>query len=88
MQFNEYFLLFSNSGKTKIQVKFKDFDGTVATRAMEPSEIVQLISPENGEFLTMMTFDEWPFEIYKYEIDPIKNTLTIRARKSHIQSIG
>jgi len=48
---------------------------------MEPSEIIQIVSPDGGEFRKMMTFDEWPFEVYKYEIDPIKNTLTIRARR-------
>jgi hypothetical protein len=88
MQLTEFLCLFSNSGATKIQVKFKDFDGRVATQRMEPSEISQIISPDNGEFLTTMTFDEWPFEVYKYEIDPIKNTLTIRARKQRIENMG
>ncbi len=81
MKLNEYLLLFSNEGATKVQVKFKDFDGTVVTQSMEPREIVRLVSPENGKFMTSMTFDEWPFEVYKYEIDPIKDIVTIRARK-------
>lgn len=80
MLLNEYLLLFSNKGTTKVQVKFKDFDGTVATQSMEAREIAKLVSPDSGEFLTSMTFDELPFEVYKYEIDPIKNTLTIRVR--------
>jgi hypothetical protein len=81
MPLSEYLLLFSNRGETKVQVKFKNFDGFVATQTMAPSEIVRLVSEENGKFLKTMTFDEWPFEIYRYEIDPIRNTLTIRARK-------
>ena len=81
MPLNEYLLLFSNSGETKVQVKFKDFDGFVATQTMAPTEIVRLVSQENGKFLKTMTFDERPFEIYKYEIDPIRNALTIRVRK-------
>lgn len=86
MKPTEYLLLFSNSGTTKIIVKLKDFDGTVATQTMEPSEIIRLTSPESGEFLKTMSFDDWPFEVYKYEIDPIKNTLTIHARKPQNQT--
>lgn len=88
MKVNEYLCLFSNRGATKIQVKFKDFNGTVATQTMEPSEIIQLVSPDGGEFRKMMTFDEWPFEVYKYEIDPFKNTLTIHARRQQNQNVG
>ncbi|WP_156929295.1 hypothetical protein [Marichromatium purpuratum] len=73
--------MFSNQGTINIQVKFKDFDGTVANQTMEPSEITQLISPDGGEFRKLMTFDDWPFEVYRYEIEPAKNTITIRAKK-------
>lgn len=82
----EYLQLFSNSGKTRIKVKFKDLDDTVATQIMEPAEITRLVSPESGEFIKSMNFDDWPFEIYKYEIDPIKSTLTIYARKPQNQT--
>lgn len=84
MSQSEYLSLFSNRGPIKVQVKFKDFDGYVANRAMQPDEIRRILSPETGEFLRLMTFDEWPFEVYKYEIEPIKNKLTIHARKAMI----
>ena len=79
---SEYLLLFSNSGTTKVQVKFKNFNGTVSTQKMNPEEITQLISSDGRGFFSSMTFDEWLFEVYKYEIDPIKNMLTIYARKN------
>jgi hypothetical protein len=81
MELLEYLALFSNNGPVKVRVKFKDFDGTVAEQRMLADEIGQLVSPETGEFQSNMTFDDWPFEVYKYEIDPIKRVLTIRARK-------
>ena len=78
---NEYLTMFSNEGKIRVCVKFKDFDGTVAERTMHAEEIARLVSPDSGEFMKSMSFDEWPFEILKYVIEPQKNTLTIHARK-------
>lgn len=78
----EYFELFSKIGELQVQVKFKDHSGTVASLRMNPEEILKLISPVDGQFFSEMSFDEWPFEIYKYEIDPIKKILTIRAGKA------
>lgn len=77
----EYLSLFSNQGSITVNVKFKDFDGKVTNQSMKPNEIIRILSPETGEFVTLMSFDEWPFEVYKYEIDPIKNLLTIHARR-------
>jgi len=77
----EYLSLFSNQGSTKVEVKFKDFDGVVSNQFMVPNEINRLILHDTGEFSRFMTFDDWLFEIYQYSIDPIKNTLTIYARK-------
>ncbi|MCX2781521.1 hypothetical protein OQJ46_00775 [Microbulbifer thermotolerans] len=82
MTVKEYLNLFSNNGLVKVQVKFKDHDDSVATQTMNPIEINELISSSGKEFITQMTFDDWLFEIYKYEIDPIKNIITIRAKKS------
>lgn len=82
-ELNEYLTLFSNRGKMKVQVKFQGFNGTVVAQTMEPEEIARLVSKDGSGFLTQMTFDEWPFEVYKYEIDPIKSILTIRARKQN-----
>ncbi len=82
MTVKEYLHLFSNNGPVKVQVKFKDHDGSVATQTMNPIEINELILSSGNKFRTQMTFDDWLFEIYKYEIDPIKNIITIRAKKS------
>lgn len=87
MQHNEYSLLFSNSGTTRVQVKFQNFNGTISTRKMNPEEITQLISSDGRGFISSMTFDEWLFEVYKYEIDPIGNTLTIYARQNKDENI-
>ena len=77
---NEYLVLFSKSGKIKINVKFKDDIGFIASMNMNPREITKLISPIDGQFFSEMTFDDYPFEVYKYEINPLKKTLTIHAR--------
>ena len=82
MTVKEYLDLFSNNGAVKVQVKFKDHDGSVATRTMNPIEINKLISSSGNKFIAQMTFDDWLFQVYKYEIDPIKNIITIRAKKS------
>lgn len=79
---SEYLSLFSNTGPITICVRFKNFDGKVADQTMKAHEIVKIVSPQSDSFAKSMTFDEWPFEVYKYEIDPIKNLLTILARKT------
>lgn len=80
MEEAEYLRLFSKNGDLKVQVKFKDFSGTICALRMNPEEILKLISPSDGQFISKMTFDEWLFEVYKYEIDPLKKVITIRAR--------
>lgn len=76
----EYFMLFPNPGTITIEVRTSTSRVPIAKRKMNPEEITQLI--HNGKFYTQMSFDEWPFEIYKYEIDPIKNKLIIKVRKN------
>jgi hypothetical protein len=76
----EYLTLFSRTGELQVHVKFKDFSGTVASLRMSPEEILKLISPIDGQFLSKMSFDEWSFEVYKYEIDPLNKVVTIHAR--------
>jgi hypothetical protein len=84
MSIPEYLALFSDQGPIKVQVKLKDFDGFISDMFMAPGEVDRLISKETGKFITKMTFDEWPFEVYKYEIDPINNLLTIKAKKINV----
>lgn len=81
MEIPEYLMLFSNDGDFTINVKFKDHDGSIRTLAMKTCEIVNLINPSSGEFYTEMRFDEWLFEVYNYQIDPLKKQLTIMVRK-------
>lgn len=73
----EYLLLFSNSGDITVKVVFKDYKGQVAEQSMSPDEVNKLTTKDG--FLKSMTFDEWPFKILKYEINPICNELTIHA---------
>lgn len=77
----EYLVLFSGQGPIKVQVKFKDINGSISDMLMAPGEVDRLISAETGRFITKMMFDECPFEVYKYEIDPINNLLTIIVKK-------
>lgn len=81
MNLPEYHVLFPNQGPVDVVVKFEDHDGTVPPRMMSPQEIFGLISQNGTGFHTRMTFDDWPFMICNYEIDPQKNQLTIVARK-------
>lgn len=80
MNVPEYLLLFSGSGEFSVEVKFKG-DGFVPPRSATVLEIARLVNPETGGFHTAMTFDEHLFEVYKYEIDPIKKKLIIKARE-------
>jgi hypothetical protein len=58
METPEYLMLFSKDGDFKIDVKFKDHQGTVTHLAMNANEIGKLINPSTGVFYTEMTFDE------------------------------
>jgi len=89
MQLNEYLLLFSNTGTTRVRVKFKGLKSSyIANQTMKPEEIVKLLSPHADGFISELTFDEHPFQVYKYEIDAIKNILTIYTRKQDDENIG
>lgn len=82
MNSKEYLTLFSNTGNIDVSVRFKDHDGSVSNVSMEATELSKLVDPESGEFLKAMSFDEWPFEILKYEVDPVRNRLIITAKKA------
>lgn len=81
MGYPEYLMLFENHGEYKVHVQFKDFDGKITNVTMGASEIVKLIDPSNGLFYEKLLFDDYLFEISKYEIDPIKKTFKINACK-------
>jgi hypothetical protein len=81
MNLPEYLDLFSNVGSIDVIVKFEDSDVVVAPQKMQPQELAAFVATEDFGFQQRMTFDAHPFSIRKYEIDPIKNRLTIFARK-------
>ena len=81
MSLPEYSVLFSNEGSIAVDVRFEDDECTIAPRKMHPNELSALISNDQMGFHTCMTFDEHPFAIRKYEIDPKKNRLTLFVRK-------
>lgn len=81
MENPEYLLLFPNDGPYRVTVRIQGVDrNAVADRQMTAHEVTNLIARGDDSFFSCMKFDERPCEVYKYEIDPIKKILTIRAR--------
>lgn len=80
MFYPEYLSLFSNTGDYTVKVQFKDNAVNVSTQSMDPQEIKSLIDPATGNFYTHLTFDDHPYYVHKYDIDPIKKILTIKVR--------
>ena len=78
MNLPEYLELFSREGDVEVEVKFKN-KNHISKVKMSPYEISKIVS-QNGEFITKMEFDGYFFEIYKYEIDPVKKKLIIKAQ--------
>ena len=80
MNYPEYLSLFSGQGEYQVQVHFKGSKCRVANSAMAASELVNLIDPRTDSFYRKMYFDDHLFDVYRYEIDPIKLTLNIKAK--------
>ena len=80
MNLPEYLVLFSNEGTIDVHVKFEESGVSIAVRKMKPKEISVLISKDGKGFYNHMTFDDHRFAICKYEIDPIKDRLTILTK--------
>ena len=81
MNLPEYLVLFSNNGTIDVHVNFEKNGVSIAVRKMEPSEISVLISKAGKGFYKQMTFDEHPYAICKYEIDPQNDRLTIVVKE-------
>ena len=81
MKVPEYFVLFSGDGEFSVEVQFKG-EGFVQPRRATAQEIASIVDAQTGMFHPVLTFDEHPFEIQKYEIDLQKKTLLI-STKSH-----
>ncbi len=73
----EYLELFSNHGDIKVTVKFKNTKAFIAPQSMFAEEVQKLIT--NDGFQTQLRFDDHPFDIQKYEINPNTKTLVITA---------
>lgn len=83
----EYLTLFSGTGEVDVEVSFIDCAGMVSHRRMRAEEVLRLVDSEHDGFVTRMSFDEIPFEIAKYEIDPVHKRLTIHARMAHREDV-
>lgn len=75
----EYLSLFSNDGPGRVKVRFVGHPGKIAEQAFAPREVLALIDSNSQRFHRLMRFDDYLFEVHKYEIDPRTQTLTIVA---------
>lgn len=76
----EYLGMFSNDGEIKVIVRFRGYAGRIPDRRMKPQEICKILD-DKGSFVENMTFDEHPFLIEKFEIDPKRKRLVIFAKE-------
>ena len=79
MSVPEYLELFSGQGSARVRVRFRQHDGKIASLAFSPREVLSLIAPESDIFHQYLRFDDYLFEVLKYEIEPKTQTLTIVA---------
>ena len=79
MSVPEYLELFSGKGSAQVRVRFRQHDGKIASLAFSPREVLSLIAPESDTFHQYLRFDDYLFEVLKYEIEPKTQTLTIVA---------
>lgn len=76
----EYLQLFSNEGPVAVQVKFSgksDSHRSIAKMNMHWVEFDRLIDSETGNPYKTMNFDSYSCPVVRFEIDPVKNVLTI-----------
>ena len=81
----EYLSLFSNTGTVAIEVRFKNFDGSVRTQMMHPSEISKLIRTDQNGFVARMFFDEHPMNLDKIEIIVKENRIVLHTSPTNQQ---
>lgn len=79
MSIPEYLELFSGQGVGRVRVRFRQHDGKIASLAFSPREVLSLVTPESDTFHQYLRFDDYLFEVLKYEIEPKTQTLTIVA---------
>lgn len=75
----EFLQMFSNDGPVTVKVKFADKGCSIARFNMNWSELDRLMNPETGSPFQYLCFDTFRHPIARYEIDPVRNQLTIYA---------
>lgn len=73
----EYLHIFGREGPYRVEVRFKSHDGSVAVTRISAKEISKLINKDTGLFHEVLTFDDWPAQILKYEIQPRQKRIII-----------
>ena len=81
----EYLSLFSNTGTVAVEVRFKNFDGSVRSQMMRPREISKLIGTDQNGFVARMSFDEHPMKLDKIEIIVEENRIVLHASPTNLQ---
>lgn len=80
MELPEYLELFGKSGEFAVRVRFVNPGASIPERRLPVRELDQLLVAEGGLPVTRMTFDEWPGEIERYEIDLVEKVVTLFVR--------
>lgn len=83
----EYLQLFSNEGLVKVSVQFSDKcdkHRSMTEMSMHWHELDRLIDPETGSPYNYIYFNTYKCQIKRYEIDPVKNSLTIVIAKTDL----
>lgn len=83
MEIPEFCILFSKEGDFDVEV-----NTSISPRKMNADEIIKLIDPYTGVFYTKMTFDDYPREVSKYQIDPVKRKIKITVKSPNQTTIS
>ena len=75
----EYLQMFSNVGPITVKIKFSDKSASMSERKMTWQELDCLMDQETKSPYSHIYFDTHRFSILRYEIDLVKNLLTIIA---------
>ena len=77
MEAPELLLLFSDSGPATVRVKLRGDQGRIGDRAMEPTEIAALVTPDGRGFHRYLQVDGYAVKVIRYEVDPQQSRLTV-----------
>jgi hypothetical protein len=75
----EYLQMFSDEGPVRVKVKFQDKNCSIAERKMHWQELDRLMDQEAKSPFRHLFFDTFRYPVVRYEIDPVRNLLTIFA---------